>query len=418
MTGRALAGLIAVLGTGACRGPSAPTPAGEPELRIGLGVGLSRVTLGGADGGELIVTADAPEPIGSVPAGASWTVVADTAGLRVVRPDGSRSAAHRRISAVNVMEGRFASANGRRYRGRVQVFRDRAGLTLLNRVGLESYLAGVVGVEMGPRRPDETQAVLAQAVVSRTVALRNRGRWESLGFDLWGDVRDQAYGGVGAEHPAVAEAVRRTAGQVIRYRGEVIDAFFHSTCGFSTAGLAEAFATAQGRSYLRPVSDASGKDRYYCDIAPHFRWRATWDRAALRAVLAHTLPAYANVGDTGPSGDALPRIIDLKVTRTTRSGRVGELRIDLEGGREVRIAASDVRRVLRPDTGRWLGSSAFQLEVTRREGEVAAVVAAGAGWGHGVGMCQWGAVGRARAGQDYRRILETYFPGARVERAY
>jgi stage II sporulation protein D len=376
------------------------------------------VTVGGADGGELIVTADAAEPIGAVPAGASWTVVTDSAGLRVVRPDGSRSAVHRRITAVNVTEGRFVSANGRRYRGRVQVFRDRAGLTLLNRVGLESYLAGVVGVEMGPRRPDETQAVLAQAVVSRTVALRNRGRWESLGFDLWGDVRDQAYGGVGAEHRAVAEAVRRTAGQVIRYHGEVIDAFFHSTCGFSTAGLAEAFATSQGRPYLRPVSDASGGERYYCDIAPHFRWREAWDRGALRAVLAHTLPAYADVGNTGSSGDALPRIIELKVTRTTRSGRVGELRIDLEGGREVRIAASDVRRVLRPDTGRWLGSSAFQLAVTKRDGEVAEVVAAGAGWGHGVGMCQWGAVGRARAGQDYRRILETYFPGTRVERAY
>ncbi|MGH7674820.1 MAG: SpoIID/LytB domain-containing protein, partial [Gemmatimonadales bacterium] len=401
-----------------CHGPPAPAPAGEPELRIGLGVGLARVTLGGADGGELIVTEGGGDPIGTVPAGAAWTVVADSTGLRVVRPDGSRGAVHRLITAVNVSEGRFASANGRRYRGRLQVFRDRAGLTLVNRVPLESYVAGVVGVEMGPRQPNEVQAVLAQAVVSRTVGLRNRGRWESLGFDLWGDVRDQAYGGVGAEHPSVTDAVRRTAGEVIRYRGEVIDAFFHSTCGFSTAGLAEAFATSQGRPYLRPVSDANGRDRYYCDFAPHFRWRERWDRAELRAVLARTLTESGVVGSDVATGDALPRITDLRVTRTTQSGRVGELRIDLEGGRAVRIAASDVRRVLRPDTGRWLGSSAFQLEVARAGGEVSQVVAAGAGWGHGVGMCQWGAVGRARAGQDYRRILETYFPGTRIERAY
>jgi len=416
---RPLAGLVALLGVAGCHGPTPLAPSSEPELRIGLGVGLPRVTLGSTDGGELIVTAEAGgEPIGSVPGGTTWTVVPDSAGLRVVRPDGSRSAVHRRITGVNVTEGRFASANGRRYRGRLQVVRDRAGLTLVNRVALESYLAGVVGVEMGPRRPNEVQALLAQAVVSRTVGLRNRGRWESLGFDLWGDVRDQAYGGVGAEHPTVRDAVRRTAGQVIRYQGEVIDAFFHSTCGFSTAGLAEAFATSQGRPYLRPVSDASGGDTYYCDIAPHFRWREEWDRAALRAVLARTLPAFADVGSDGGSDDTLPRITDLRVTRTTRSGRVGELRIDLEGGREVRVAASDVRRVLRPDTGRWLGSSAFQLQVARRDGEVSEVVASGAGWGHGVGMCQWGAVGRARAGQDYRRILETYFPGTRVERAY
>ncbi|MGH7674739.1 MAG: hypothetical protein ACREMV_05645, partial [Gemmatimonadales bacterium] len=142
----ALAGLIALLGVAGCHGPPTPAPSAEPELRIGLGVGLSRVTLGGAEGGELIVTADAGgEPIGSVPAGTTWTVVSDSAGLRVVRPDGSRSAVHRRITAVNVTEGRFASADRRRYRGRLQVFRDRAGLTLVNRVPLESYVAGVVG---------------------------------------------------------------------------------------------------------------------------------------------------------------------------------------------------------------------------------------------------------------------------------
>src|SRR5439155_1231043 len=88
---------------------------------------------------------------------------------------GHRSALARRlgISAVNVTEARFAMANGRRYRGRVNVIRDPAGLTLMNRVPVEGYLAGVIGGEMGPRRPDERQAMLAQAVVSRTFALKN-----------------------------------------------------------------------------------------------------------------------------------------------------------------------------------------------------------------------------------------------------
>ena len=81
------------------------------------------------------------EPLGSIPVGTTWTVVVDTPGLRLVKPDGSKLERRSGISAVNVTEGRFAMANGRRYRGRVNVIRDPAGLTLMNRVPVESYLA-------------------------------------------------------------------------------------------------------------------------------------------------------------------------------------------------------------------------------------------------------------------------------------
>src|SRR6266545_6031243 len=183
-------------------------------------------------------------------------------------------------------------ANARRYRGRIHVGAGRGGagggLMLVNRLGIESYIAGVVGPEIGGRRPDELAAVLAQAVVSRTFALGNRGRYESLGFDAYADTRDQVYNGVAAETPQAWDAVRRTAGQVLRYRGAIIDAFFHSTCGFSTAGVEEAFATARTRPYLRPVSDdrGGGGGHYYCDISPRFRWREEWDGSKLRAILS------------------------------------------------------------------------------------------------------------------------------------
>jgi len=117
-------------------------------LRIGLVAGAPGVSLGGD--GELFVSDDSNgEPLGSIPSGATWTVVVDTPGLRLVKPDGSRSERRLGISAVNVTEARFAMANGRRYRGRVNVIRDPAGLTLMNRVPVEGYLAGVIGGEMG-----------------------------------------------------------------------------------------------------------------------------------------------------------------------------------------------------------------------------------------------------------------------------
>src|SRR5207253_10296102 len=118
------------------------------------------------------------------------------------------------------------------------------------------------------------------------------------------------------------------------------------------------------------------------------RWQDQGDGARLRAILSRTLPAMMNAG-----GGGMQRITDIEVTRTTASGRVGELRIVFEHG-DVRVPGPDVRAVLRPEADQLLGSTSFTLAVTKDGGQVSRLVAAGAGWGHGVGFCQWGAVGR------------------------
>jgi stage II sporulation protein D len=117
------------------------------------------------------------------------------------------------------------------------------------------------------------------------------------------------------------------------------------------------------------------------------------------------------------SGDGLQPITDVQVTRTTSSGRVAELRVVFAHG-DVRIAGPDVRSILRPAADRLLQSAAFRVSVTTDGGRVSRLVAQGSGAGHGVGFCQWGAIGRARAGQQYHDILTTYFPGTTVERLY
>ena len=396
----------ALLAATACHpsGPVIPLPGTEPELRVGIADGLRKVTLGGD--AQLLVTDDGNgAAVAGIPAGAVWTVVpAPEGGLSLVAPDGSRTGRHQGISVVSATTNHFVAADGRRYRGRVNVIRSGAGLELVNRVPLESYVAAVLGPEMGARREDELQALDAQAIVSRTFALKNRGRWEADGFDVTDDTRDQVYGGVAAETQQAWAAVRRTAGRVIMYRGELIDAFFHSTCGFETADPTEAFHNGTARSYLRPVSDASGGGHYYCDISPRFRWREEWDGATLRTILARSIPN-------------LQRIVNVEVSRLSPSGRVGELRIVFPHG-DARIPEPDVRSVLRPAADRLLSSAAFQLFVTRDSGEVTRLVAAGAGSGHGVGFCQWGAIGRARAGQGYEKIITTYFPGTDIEKLY
>jgi stage II sporulation protein D len=278
-------------------------------------------------------------------------------------------------------------------------------------VGLESYLDGVVSAEMGRRDPGDAAALRAQAVVSRTYALRNLGRWKAKGFDLSASVADQVYGGQTSETPEGRVAVATTRGRVLTYDGAPIEAFFYSTCGGRTADGAEVFRGA-ARPYLRSIPDQSETGRVYCSISPRYRWREEWSGEALRSTLQRNLPPVG-----GLRSEDVKEVSDVRVTRRSSSGRVDQLAIGL-GGSEVRVEGPAIRQVIRLNTGEPLRSTAFSVIATGAGQRVTHLTVDGMGSGHGVGLCQWGAVGRARAGQGYEQILAAYFPGTRLERRY
>ena len=177
---------------------------------------------------------------------------------------------------------------------------------------------------------------------------------------------------------------------------------------------------AADRPYLRSVADVADDGIAYCSISPRFRWHEEWTGEALRATLRQTLAAEARAAGGAGGSDGAPRVSevrDVRVTYRTPSGRVGQLTIGLPDG-DVRVDGPSVRRVLRPPSGELLRSSTFTLTVSGAGRRVTRLVADGAGAGHGVGFCQWGAVGRSRAGQDHQRILAAYYPGAVLERLY
>jgi stage II sporulation protein D len=328
-------------------------------------------------------------------------------GLALLVAGGPAPGRHESLSFVSLTPGRFVLVNGRAYRGLVDAYVRNAALHVVNRVPVEEYLSGVVSAEMGHRTPNEFAALQAQAVLSRTYVLRNRGRYASLGFDIGTDVSDQTYGGVASETDQGNEAVRTTQGTVLTYGDRLIQAFFHSTCGYATAAPEEAFRLIASEPYLRSVSDRNPGGGYYCDRSPRFRWRVEWDADSLARILRRTASA---------SSSQLDRIRDIRVTQAGPSGRVMEVRVRGSGA-DLILRAPDVRTELRTPAGDLLGSSAFQLQMEKR-GDRVMVIAVGAGWGHGVGMCQWGAVGRARSGQDYRTIVSAYFPGAELQKWY
>ena len=411
----AAAGALALV-AGCARAP-APGPLREsPLVRVGLVV--DRSSGGFSATGQFRVLNNVGDIIAIVDPGVTWRVEPAEPGggrVRLLRPD--REDAVVAASPVTVQTedpSALVVVDGQRYRGSLLLQRGSTGVTVVNRVPLEWYVQAVTAVELGFRAPADRQAVMAQAVAARTYALRYRGRREALGFDLYPTEADQVYSGVGVEKPEVNEAVRLTAGQVLTFRGEPIEALFHSTCGHSTEASSEVFRSEQVVPYLRAVSDRSGSGPagYYCSISPRFRWREEWDGAALSATLARTLPAVA-----GAAANNLGRVTAVRVTQTTPMGRVKEMVVETTEG-PFTVPGWQVREVLRPAPDRQLQSNQFQLREERRGNDLVRLVASGAGSGHGVGMCQWGAVGRSRAGQRYDRILAAYYPGTQLQRMY
>ncbi len=388
-----------------------PSPASrEVEIRIGLSVGAGSASVGG--GGAVAVNEPDGSGIAIIPPGERWQVTVAGPGLVLTSPKGWVSPQLEAVSLAATDPRGPLWVNGKAYRGAGEILRDRTGLTVVNRLGMEWYLLGVVSAEMGRRRPIEQAALRAQAVVSRTYAVRHLRRWRAEGFDLYGTVADQAYGGVAAETAEGRAAVSETRGRVLTYDGALIEAFYFSTCGGRTAEGYEVFRGA-ARSYLRSVSDLNESGSAYCSISPRYRWREEWSGEALRATLQRNLPPVA-----GAVSAAIGTVTDIRVTQRSASGRVNQLAIAL-GATEVRVDGhARIRQVLRPPSGQLLRSTGFSLMAIGAGRNVTSLVIDGAGAGHGVGLCQWGAVGRARAGHGYQQILAAYYPGTRLERRY
>lgn len=311
----------------------------------------------------------------------------------------------------------FGIFAGRRYRGSLRAIATDSGLLVVNSLSVEDYLRGVVPLEIGERTVAEHAAAEAQAIAARSytvVRLGGTGNARNEYYDLLSSVADQVYGGVDAERPFSDHAVSTTAGLVVMYGGRVVNAPYSSSCGGETAEPDEVWrATAE--PYLKRVSDRipGGADRYYCDIAPRFAWTRAFSSPELDAVMRAYLRRYASVPSGGPG-----HVRSVMIESRTPSGRVARLAIATERG-SFSLRGNDIRYVLRAAAGEMLNSTYFTLDSeVGRDGGLTRLVVRGNGYGHGIGMCQWGAIGRARAGQTARAILATYYPGTTVGSAY
>jgi stage II sporulation protein D len=385
-------------------GPAIPTGR-EPLVRVGVIVDQPEARVGAPGAFELLVAGG--ERLASGRSGEQWAVRAVNGMLEASTDDGRTTGPIQAPLRVSATAG-IITIGGRSYHGDALITaRSGDAVTVVNALALETYLRGVVPHEIGRRPPAEIEAVKAQAVAARTYAIGNMGARSAFGFDFFATVQDQVYGGIGDEDSVANRAIAETRGVVATWQGRPIIAYYSSTCGGRTASIRDAWPWRPEAPYLRSVSDRiPGGNRAYCDASSRYRWTTTWTRSQLLEVLAGTLTAHK-----GRTPGAVNRVERIALTNHSGTGTVSvDVRVD---GQDYHVPADSVRWVLRPHPGAAILNSAriTELHPEMSSGEVTGLHVQGTGWGHAVGMCQFGAIGRAREGQSHRRILETYYTG-------
>ncbi|MBI2878545.1 MAG: SpoIID/LytB domain-containing protein [Candidatus Rokubacteria bacterium] len=350
--------------------------AAEP-IRVALHEAAERVEVTGRHG--LVVLDLGRRPLLAVPPGEPVRIAPWRRGLEV----GSRRI---ELEAVR-LEPRSGALGlgGREYPGAVEVVRQGAALLVVNELDLEAYVAGTLRGEVPETWPLET--LKAQAVAARTYTVYHQRRNGSRSFHLLvGATASQEYHGRVPDGSPIWIAVRETRGAILTWRGEPFPSFYHAESGGWTEPPQAVFA-----GELPPLP---GVRCEFSADSPHSAWTLALPLATLRDLLRK-------------GGLELGEVTALEVIERSPSFRVVQLAVRGSRGAVV-LAGTDFRRLLGPNV---LKSTLFTVALNGRQ-----VRFEGRGWGHGVGLSQYGAKGMAERGYSFREILEFYYPGTTLER--
>lgn len=275
----------------------------------------------------------------------------------------------------------------RPYTGALQIYVDGDELGVINLAPAADYLAGILAAEISQA---ELPALQAQAVVSRTYMIKNWQRHLQGGYQFCDLTHCQTYKGMSGVTPTIRQAVTGTANEILTFDEQPIEAYYSSTCGGTTADDVGVWANAKDQPYLKSIADGS-----FCSSSPHDRWRARISADSLYQIWQRRLSEP---------------ITSISITKRGDDGRVRELA--LMGHSLHLISGEDFRAVTCRAFG-WntLKSTWFDVEIEKR-----AYRFTGRGMGHGLGLCQYGAMEMARQGYSYRKILRHYFSGAEIEK--
>lgn len=294
-------------------------------------------------------------------------------------------------------------------------------LSVAREMYLEEYLRNVLPAEMPATFHPE--ALRAQAIIARTYTLVKLGRHADEGADICDLAHCQVFRAEAARNKASDMAVTDTRGIVIMYHGKLAEPYYHTCCGGVTDDGAYIWGPEYAFPYLTGVQDT--KEQFaqnglmsilerpdaYCRASGYLRWSRHFTINEVCVFVKKNLPVV-----TGDTSFALDHVTNMVVEERTPSGRAASLRVEGDGA-SVLVYGDQIRWLFgngQPGAaGLW--STLFDLTLERNTlGDITGVTFTGAGRGHGLGLCQWGADGRARAGQHYRDILLAYYPGTQL----
>ena len=302
--------------------------------------------------------------------------------------------------------------------------------TVVNAVPLETYLRGVVPHEVGPGAP--FAAMAAQAILARTYALKNLHRFQVDDYQLCANTHCQVYKGLTGTHPRADEAIRQTSGLVLTYNGELVDAVYSSTNGGISAAFEDVW-DGDPRPYLRPQADIAhrapqGEERHQpgkpldlrqessfqaflaqregfneAGVSRLFRWEFSLSLEELNTQLR---AGQDYLGIPMPTWSS---IAGMQILERSASGRVQVMQLDLQTAEGIRsiLLRKDQVRLAFPR----LYSTLFRIEPLKQGERLAGYRFIGGGFGHGVGLSQYGSYTLARQGFNAAQILAFYYPG-------
>lgn len=295
-----------------------------------------------------------------------------------------------------------------RYEGQLNIsVADSNHLYLINNIDLESYLKGVVPAEIFTDNDTLIDAVKAQAICARTYAIKKMETNKNKPFHVYADVRDQVYNGAGIRKVLSDFAVDETRGSVLAYGNKIADVYFHASCGGMLEGVDNVW---QGTAepYLTSAQDVIGKQ--FADIeSPYYRWIQTRTPQQLDSLYNYSF-GISHLSDVVDDTIDIP--FTVKVLERYPSGRIKKLSVQYGTDRR-ELSGYQIRKFFGWPPGKLLPSTLLKFASND-----SALVIYGAGNGHGVGLCQFGAMYKARKGLQYYHILQSYFPGTTLKKLY
>ena len=348
------------------------------SARIGSGNAMARVF---GPSGEAKVLA----------ANSSVLVAANASGILI---DGVQVVTGTTLRIESASAGEPLRVGAQEAAPKVVVHLAAGGLTIIAHVDMEEYLAGVLAGEVPERW--HAEALKAQAIASRSYACYQAKKNTAELYDVDNTVMSQVFRPGARHNPVLDAAVGGTRGLILTDHGALFPAYFHSTCGGHTADVASVFPE---QANIGPLKGAPCS---FCTASPSYRWKCTLNKEAVTQKLKSSYAPAQNMG--------LLTGLEFVDASGRNSGRATQVRAHSKGGTV--IVPGNQFRLL--SGARDLKS--LWIEQVADKGDVLEI--SGRGYGHGVGLCQYGAEGMAAAGHTYPQILGLYYPGADLKKMY